>query len=111
MEMRDPPRCRRHFAPGVAKDPADEIPRGSIVARVPADAVDEQADVLKEAVNLLAVWPARAQEITNYTAVLLEDKTRFRFDIRIVARQIIGEELAILKYRVDRPTQEAGLTT
>ena len=84
--------------------------RGPIVAGIPAHAADEQADILKEAVDLLSVRPSRAQQVSDYAAVLLENKTRLWFDIRIITRQIIGEEFAILKHWVDRLAQKACLT-
>ena len=111
MEVRGPARSGGDFPPGVAQDPTDEIARGPIVPGIPAHPAHEEAKVLEKAVNLLPVRPARTQQVADHPTVLLKHKTRLRFDVGIVACQVIGEEFAVFENRIDRLAQKPGLAT
>jgi hypothetical protein len=58
---------------------------------------------------LLAERAARAKEIPFDDAVHFDDQRGFRFAIRVIAREIVGEEFAILENRVDWLAEEARL--
>src|SRR5262249_36779381 len=56
VEMWDPPRCGRNFAPAIADDPANELARTRVVTRIAQQRAEKQDDVLIKRVNLIPEW-------------------------------------------------------
>ena len=71
----------------------------------------EEPDVLEKAVDLLAGGSSRSKKVAHHAAVLLEHEAGLWLDVGIVAREIVGKELPILKDRVDRLTEKSRLAT
>ena len=109
MEMGAASGSRRHFAPGVAQDPADEVAGGAVVEGVLRHAACEEGEIIEEVEELLTKRTVRAQQIAFDDPLLLQNKGGLRLYIRVVAGQVIGKELPILKDRVDRLAQKSSL--
>src|SRR5205085_10584610 len=94
----------------VADHPADETAGALVVARVPPERAQEQANVLTKRVELVPKRLARPEQITADFAVDFENEGGFRLLVRLIARQKIGDQFVLLVNRVDRFPQEPSLT-
>ena len=108
VEMRGAARCGGDFAPRVFENPMDEFAGGAVVAPVAPHADCEEAEVLEKTEPLLAEWTPRAEEVAFDDAVLLEDERRLGLNIRVVGREVVSKNLAVLEYGVDRIAQKPG---
>ena len=99
----------RNLFPRSAQDPADEVTRSLVVEGVLGHPAREKMDVVEEVEELLAEGTVGAEQITLHNALLFQHEGRLRLDVGVVARQVVGENLAILEDRVDRLTQKSGL--
>ena len=111
MKVRGAARCGRNFAPGIFENPADEPARGLVVSLVAKHADTEEAEVLKKTIPLVAQRTPRAEQVAFDLSVLLEHKCRLGLHIGVVGGKVVGEELAVLKNRINRLAEKTRLTT
>ena len=110
VEMGGPSGSRRHFPPGISKNPVDEFAGGRFIAGVTHHARRKKAGILEKIENFLPARASGAKEVAFDHAVMFEDKGRFGLDIGVVGREIIGKKLAILKDGINRLAQVTGVT-
>ena len=111
MEMGAAPGGLRHLLPRGSQDPADEVPRCFVVEGVLRHPAREEVDIVEKVEELLAEGAVRSQEITLHRSVLLEHERGLGLDVRVIAGQVVGKDLAILKNGIDRLAQESRVAT
>ena len=111
MEVCRASRSGGHFAPGVAENPANEIAGRLVVAWITAHALNEEADVLEKAVNLLTERLARTKKVTHHPPVVLQHEARLRLNVCIVICEIVCKELTVFENGVDGLAKESCLAT
>src|SRR4051812_48692478 len=75
---------------------------------IPRHASEEKAHVLIKSVELLAKRMPGPEKVTANFPVDTEHECRLRFPVGVIARQIIGKQLAIFKNRADRLSEKTG---
>jgi hypothetical protein len=101
VKMRRAPGDGRHFAPGIPQNPPNEIARRPRIAAVTQGRPRKEAEIQEEVVDLLPQRTPRPKQVTLHHAILLKDERRLGLPIRVIGRQVIREEFAILEDRVD----------
>src|SRR5437867_11727454 len=111
VKMGNPPRCGRHFPPTVHQGPSNKSPRGLVIPEIASERVEKERNVLPERIKLSEQRFARTEQITPDLAADLNHERRFRFPIRIVSREKIGEQLSIFVDWIDWRSEKPRLTT
>ena len=111
VKMWNPPRRDRHFSPTVHQGPSNKSPRGLVIPEITGERFEKERNVLPERIELIEQRFARTEQITPDLAVDLNHERRFRFPIRIVSREKIGEQLLIFVDWIDWRSEKPRLTT
>src|SRR5438445_7272504 len=111
VKMGNAPRRRRHFPPAVRQCPTNESPRGLVIPEIAGERFEKERNVLPKRIELVQQRFARTEQITPNLAVDLNHERRFRFPIRIVSREKIGEQLSIFVDWIDWRSEKPRLTT
>src|SRR5262245_23435174 len=111
MEVGEEPRRRRHFAPRIERDPAHELSRCRTVwaSIAPIDGAGRNAEIAQQLIHLVNDRLAAAHEVAHHFAIDLAYQRRIWLEAEVIAREIVGEELAILEDGIDRLAEKAGV--
>src|SRR2546425_12751308 len=108
--MRHAARRGGDFAPAVHEQPPNEPARARVVAHIAEQRAKEQNDVLRERVELILQWSARAKKIPAEFAIHFQNETGLRLIIGVIRREKIGKQLSIFVNRIDRRTKKTSFT-
>src|SRR4029453_2928675 len=111
MKMRNGAGRGWDFAPAMADHPANELAGAVVVAAGLPKRAKEQKHGVSEGIDLMPQRFARAKEITTNFPINFQDERRLWFLVGVISREKIGEQLAVLKHRIDRGSQKSGCTT
>src|SRR5215472_5995329 len=104
MKVRRIARRHRYLPPAVHQHPAKKPARGLVVGS-PQAAIQRLAShhkVREKLIRLLQECAPTAQEIATDLPVHFAHEKSLRLEARVIGGQVVGEQLAILEYGVDR---------
>jgi hypothetical protein len=102
MKMRNAAGRGWDFTPAMADHPANELAGAVVVAAVSPKRAKEQKHGVSEGIDLMSQRFTRAEQVAQNFPINFQDERRFRFVVGVVSREKIGEQLAVLKHRIDR---------
>src|SRR5438477_8224010 len=108
MKMRNGAGRGWNFAPAMADYPANKLAGAGVVAAVSPKRAKEQKHGVSEGKDLMLQRFARAEEVTANFPINFQDERRLRFVVGVICGEKIGEQFAIVKYWIDRVSQETG---
>lgn len=85
------------FPPRFKEDPKNEIAGRTAVEGVLDHASGKEVEIVEEVEELLVTGAAGSQKIAFDLPILFENERGFGLPIRVIFRQVVGEEFAVLK--------------